>query len=204
VTDPEVPKLIQGIYNIPAPKTPRNDLVEIFLTGICKACGPIKADLNSQMLNKDVNPKSFVPAEELRLNTSVAPTTSPNRLGVLAGDLQGFPNGRRLTDDVIDIALQSVEGAAQSGKLVQALAAGDGVNENDVAFERSFPYVALPNTTAVNQGGGRSAQAPAPASTSESGGGGLSGGAIAGIVIGGVVVLLLLGAWAMRMGRRTT
>ena len=202
VTDPELPKLIEAIYNIPAPKTPRDDLVEIFLTGICKACGPIKADLNSQMLNEDVNAKAFVPAEELRLNMSVAPTESPNRLGVLAGDLQGFPNGRRLADDVIDIAVQSVEGAAQSGKLVQALAAGDGVNENDVAFESSFPYVALPNTTAVNQGSG-SAEAPAPASTSESDGG-LSGGAIVGIVIGGVVVVLLLGAWAMRMGRRTT
>ena len=47
---------------------------------------------------------------------------------MLAGDLQGFPNGRRLTDDVVDIALQAVEGAAQTGKLVDALAAGDTVD----------------------------------------------------------------------------
>ena len=36
VTDPEVPKLIEAIYKIPAPPTPRNDLVEVFLTGVCK------------------------------------------------------------------------------------------------------------------------------------------------------------------------
>ena len=151
VTDPIVPHLIQAIYGIPAPPTPRKDLVEIFLTGICKACGPIQADLNSQLLNKGVNPKNFVPSEELRLNTAIPPTAQPNRLGVLGGDLQGFPNGRRLSDDVIDIALQSLEGAAQSGHLVSALAAGDGVDANDVPFDAHFPYIALPHTGSVNQ-----------------------------------------------------
>ena len=73
---------------------------------------------------------------------------------MLAGDLQGFPNGRRLTDDVVDIALQAVEGAAQTGKLVDALAAGDKVDANDNAFGGPFPYVALPNVGAVNGGGG--------------------------------------------------
>jgi len=155
VKDPEVPKLIQGIYGIKPPATPRNDLVEIFLTGITtKAGGPIKADLNSQLNNADVNPSAFRPSEMLRLNLSVKPTAKPNRLGVLAGDLQGFPNGRRLTDDVVDIELQALEGAAQTGKLVGALAAGDGVNANDHPFGTSFPYVALPNVGAVNKGGG--------------------------------------------------
>ena len=65
---------------------------------------------------------------------------------MLAGDLQGFPNGRRLTDDVVDIELQAVEGAAQTGKLVDALAAGDKVDANDNAFGDTFPYVALPTT----------------------------------------------------------
>src|SRR5262249_41385321 len=135
VTDPEVPKLIQAIYNLPAPAAPRNDLVEIFLTGVTtKANGPIKADLNSQLMNADVNANAFVPAEELRLNLSVPLTAQPNRLGVLGGDLQGFPNGRRLADDVVDIELQALEGAAQTGKIVDALAAGDKVNANDNAF----------------------------------------------------------------------
>src|SRR5690349_14683128 len=155
VTDPELPKLIQGIYGVPAPPTPRNDLVEIYLTGVTtKANGPIKADLNSQLNNADVNPRRFQPAEELRLNLGVPVTAQPNRLGVLGGDLQGFPNGRRLTDDVVDISLQAVEGAAQTGKLVDALAAGDKVEANDNMFGAGFPYVALPNVGAVNKGGG--------------------------------------------------
>ena len=153
VTNPEVPALLQAIYGLKAPATPRNDLVEIFLTGISKnSGGPIKADLNSQLLNADVTPANFVPSEELRLNMAVPLTAKPNRLGVLANDLQGFPNGRRLTDDVVDIELQALEGAAQTGKLVPALAAGDGVNANEVAFSSAFPYVALPHDTSVNGG----------------------------------------------------
>jgi len=59
---------------------------------------------------------------------------------VIGGDTQGFPNGRRLGDDVIDIALQVVE-----GELVgSANDLGDGVNANDVAFSNTFPYLALP------------------------------------------------------------
>ena len=150
VKDPIVPKLVQAIYGIPAPATPRNDLVEIFLTGICKTCGPVQADLNSQLLNKGVSASHFVPSDELRLNMSVPPATDPNRLGVIGGDNAGFPNGRRLADDVIDIALQVMEGAATNGP-VAALAAGDGVNANDVAFGTTFPYVALPHDTSVNQ-----------------------------------------------------
>ncbi|MFC9131949.1 DUF4331 domain-containing protein [Streptomyces sp. NPDC057099] len=151
VKDPIVPKLIQNIYGVPAPATPRNDLVEIFLTGICKECGPIKADLNSQRLNADVDKAKVVPAEELRLNMSVPPAAKPNRLGVLGKDLAGFPNGRRLNDDVVDIELQALEGAAQTGKLVPALAAGDAVDTPYREPGDSFPYVALPNTAAVNQ-----------------------------------------------------
>ena len=157
VLKPEVPALIQSIYGIKAPATPRNDLAEIFATGIAKSAPtldgskpPIQADLNSQILNKDVDPKKFAPAEELRLNMSVPVTGQPNRLGVLAGDLQGFPNGRRLTDDVVDIELQALEGAAQTGKIVTALADGDGVNNNSEAFGTHFPYVGLPYDQSVN------------------------------------------------------
>jgi hypothetical protein len=162
VTNPEVPQLVEKIYGIKAPAAPRNDLKEIFLTGVCKACGPVQADLNSQMLNKDVNAKKFVPAEELRLNTAVAPTASPNRLGVLAKDLAGYPNGRRLNDDVVDIELQALEGAVQTGSIVMPLAAGDGVNTPASAIGHAFPYVALPNTGSVNQAGQASTQSGSP------------------------------------------
>ncbi|MGB3442634.1 MAG: DUF4331 domain-containing protein [Actinophytocola sp.] len=160
VSDPEVPKLVEAIYGIPAPPGPRADLVEIFLTGITtKLDGPIKADLNSQLNNADVDPRRFAPSEQLRLNTAIAPTAQPNRLGVLAGDLQGYPNGRRLTDDVLDIGVQALEGAAVNG-IVEPLAAGDGVNQNDSAFGSSFPYVALPHNTSVNSSSSGGAAAP--------------------------------------------
>lgn len=151
VKDPMVPKLIESIYKVPAPATPRNDLVEIFLTGICKECGPIKADLNSQRLNQDVDKSAVVPAEMLRLNMSVPPAAKPNRLGVLGKDLVSFPNGRKLNDDVVDIELQALEGAAQTGKIVPALAVSDAVDTPYREPGDTFPYVALPNTAAVNQ-----------------------------------------------------
>ncbi|WP_242553275.1 DUF4331 domain-containing protein [Streptomyces beijiangensis] len=153
VLDPELPKLIKAIYGIPAPATPRKDLQEIFLTGIAKAAGgPLAVDLNSQLMNRDINKRYFVPAEELRLNMSTPVTADPDRLGVLNGDFQGFPNGRRLGDDVVDIAIQALEGATP-GKFVKALAAGDGVNGPAVPFTPTFPYVALPYTGSVNQAG---------------------------------------------------
>jgi len=162
VTDPELPKLLQAIYQVPAPATPRNDLVEIYLTGITtKANGPIKADLNSQLNNADVSASRFRPSEMLRLNLSVPVSQTPSRLGVLGGDLQGFPNGRRLGDDVVDISVQAVAGAAQAGKLVDALAAGDAVDANDNEFGGTFPYLALPNVTR-----GTAAPAPVPSASS--------------------------------------
>ncbi|MFJ4967046.1 hypothetical protein EES43_25565 [Streptomyces sp. ADI96-02] len=189
VLDPILPKLIQKVYGVPAPATPRNDLAEIYLTGICKVCGPIKADLNAHRLNKDAPLRKIVPAEELRLNMAVPPTAAPQRLGVLAGDLAGFPNGRRLTDDVIDISLQAVEGAAQTGELVPALAEGDKVDTNEVPFGRSFPYLGLPHSTSVNAGpSGSSGQQSAMTHSNAA-------------FIGGAGALLL-GAGGLRLRRR--
>jgi len=126
VTNPEVPKLLQAIYGLQAPATPRNDLVQVFLTGV--------PGLNQ--------PPGVKPAEMLRLNVDVLPTSNPQRLGVLAGDIQGFPNGRRLADDVIDITLQ-----AAVGKLLGVnTTLGDGVDRNDVPFRSSFPYLGLPHS----------------------------------------------------------
>ncbi|MEV4312463.1 DUF4331 domain-containing protein [Actinocrispum sp. NPDC049592] len=192
VVNPELPKLIEQIYKIKAPDTPRDDLKEIFLTGVTtKAGGPIKADLNSQLNNADVDANRFAASEMLRLNMGVMPTAQPNRLGVLAGDLQGFPNGRRLTDDVVDIAIQAMEGAAQSGKLVDALATGDKVDANDVAFEQRFPYVAVPNNQAVNTNAVQQAQVEKKSSIlPDLPAGALVGGAIGALVLlGGAVYL---------------
>jgi hypothetical protein len=150
INDPEVPRLLQRLYGIPAPAAPRADLAELYLTGLTtKAGGPIAADLNSPLANPDVDPGAFRPSEQLRLNLSTPVTAEPSRLGVLGGDLQGFPNGRRLTDDVVDISLQALAGAAQTGTLVDARGTGDRVDANDQDFSGTFPYVALPNTATV-------------------------------------------------------
>jgi hypothetical protein len=108
---------------------------------------------------------TVVPAEELRLNTSIAPSASPKRMGVLAGDTAGFPNGRRLADDVVDIELQALEGILLPNHPAAVATLGDGVNTNDVAFGRSFPYLALPHSTAVNSGSGAAVQSGRSAGT---------------------------------------
>ena len=65
--------------------------------------------------------------------------------------MAGYPNGRRLNDDVVDIEVQALEGAGV-GQAVIALAGGDGVNVPANPIAASFPYVALPNTASVNEG----------------------------------------------------
>jgi len=155
VQEPEVPQLIELIYGIEAPATPREDLVEVFLTGICKGSSgcpsgtaALEADLNSQKLNADVVDANFVASEMLRLNMSVPVAADPKRLGALEGDFQGFPNGRRLTDDVVDIELKVLEGALLGADTDVFT---DAVDANDVPFLDEFPYVAQPHQRAVNR-----------------------------------------------------
>jgi hypothetical protein len=126
VLDPELPKLLQAVYGIAAPPTPRNDLVAAFLTGV--------PGLNQ--------PPNVRPSEMLRLNTDVLPSGNSHRLGVVGGDPAGFPNGRRLTDDVVDIAEQVMVGVLTGVRTTL----GDGVDVNDVPFRTTFPYVALPHS----------------------------------------------------------
>jgi hypothetical protein len=135
---PEVSRLEGGLYAALAPidTTNRTDLVAILLTGVpgLNFTGPRKADL-------------------LRLNTSIPPSATPSRLGVLDGDLAGFPNGRRLSDDVVDIELRAF--AQGYGVFLHNLLGlpnknpnnllGDGVDANDMPFLPSFPYVAAPH-----------------------------------------------------------
>ncbi|MFI4865858.1 MAG: DUF4331 domain-containing protein [Steroidobacterales bacterium] len=104
VTNPSLPVLLQVLFGsagVKAPNVyPRTDLEAAFLTGVSGLNQPIKA----------------TPAEELRLNTSTAvtPMASQNDLGVLGGDLSGFPNGRRPIDDVVDITLRVAMGVLLS------------------------------------------------------------------------------------------
>jgi hypothetical protein len=132
VLDPEVPKLLKLLFNVTSPPAPRDDLVTIFLKGI--------PGLNQ--------PPNVTPSEELRLNVAIPPAGVPQRLGVLAGDLAGFPNGRRVGDDVTDIALRAMAGATpltpgfNNGINAQLT---DGVDGNDVPYLDVFPYLGLPH-----------------------------------------------------------
>jgi Domain of unknown function (DUF4331) len=131
VQDPIPGRLIPAIYGVDVPPAPRDDLVTIFLTGI--------PDLNQ--------PANVVPSEQLRLNLAVPPSDDPDPLGVLAGDNAGFPNGRRLTDDVVDISLRAVAGATPftpDFNVAPNNALADGVDANDKEFSASFPYLADP------------------------------------------------------------
>jgi len=135
---PELSGLVNLLY--PAlpdiPTTDRQDLVAVLLTGV-----------------PSLNYTGATKADELRLNTSIPVAASPNKLGVLAGDFAGFPNGRRLGDDVVDIELRAV--ACGYGPILHAALGlcdlspndqlGDGVDANDEPFLSTFPYVAAPH-----------------------------------------------------------
>ena len=166
VQDPEIPQLIEGIYKIDNPNKiagfeNRPDLVATFLTGFSKknadgtqsgtgslTKGSVAADLNALSLN-EVSPNP-APAEYLRLNVNVPPTAPTDkaysRLGVVGGDLAGFPNGRRLGDDVIDVALQVLEGKLIPGHNSGIDGLGDGVDGNDMKVDTAFPYIPAPHT----------------------------------------------------------
>ena len=141
VTDPELAHLLNVFFNLGAPEHGRNDLVTVFLTGI-----------------KGINQAANLtrPGEELRLNLNTPVShTDPNAVnseGLLGGEADGFPNGRRLADDVTDIELQAVDGATCFLATPQCTPGaqppgglGDGITHNDVPYLTNFPYVADPH-----------------------------------------------------------
>lgn len=149
VLDPELPRIIQtalsvfyGI-NITIPPPPRNDLVSIFATGI-----PVNAVTGP---NYTTFLSDGVPHEYLRLNTAIpiTPIASMNRLGLLGGDVAGFPNGRRPFDDVTDIALRAVLGGTPftpAFNIAPNNVVGDGVSSNpEGPLLTRFPYLLPPN-----------------------------------------------------------
>ena len=105
-----------------------------------------RGDISAALLKRGAEPEQHrhdqggpAPAEPV---TPVSATPQP--MGVLQGDVQGFPNGRRLTDDVVDIELRVIGGAVfdLAGGTANKLPLGDGVNQNDLGFQAAFPYVA--------------------------------------------------------------
>ena len=120
---------LNQLFDLGIKETDRTDIVQALLTGIPGV---------TQIGN---NP---APADTLKINLGVPPSATENRFGVIGGDNAGFPNGRRLADDVVDITLRVVGGylvpAAQGGK---KLPLGDGVDRNDQAFLGDVPVRAV-------------------------------------------------------------
>ena len=138
VQDPELPHLLNAVYGTDIPDSDdstagiqRADLIQVFLTGV-------------PTLNQPAHVKA---SEMLRLNTAIAPcSTDCSTLGVIGGDVAGFPNGRRLSDDIIDVSLRVVLGVLLPDHQALADTIGDGVDANDVPFLDAFPYVAYPSS----------------------------------------------------------
>lgn len=157
--------LINTLYPavIDAPTSGRNDLVRVFLRGVPGLNRfPFVADPN----DPDAGLGS-APAEYMRLNAAIPATASGsvNRLGVIAGDLAGYPNGRRVGDDVVDITARvaagvlllgnACAGGTQSCNQFPNNALGDGVTQNDLPYRTSFPYLGSPRDGYTNQFRGR-------------------------------------------------
>ena len=146
VQQPEVPVRLVEVYpgvfpNLAAYSKPRADLVAILLTGIPAGIIPGFQNFTGQTL-----------ADLMRLNMAIPPATAPNTLGILGGDLAGFPNGRRVFDDVFTIELRALAGVTiplVDPSFTPDAAASqvtDGVTPSNInsPFLASFPYLGTP------------------------------------------------------------
>ena len=129
--DPLIARVANAVFGFEIPTPPRTDLLPLVTYA-----PPIAA--------KTSHPGPV--ADMLRLNTGVpaTPAASRKRLGLIAGDAAGFPNGRRLTDDVVDIVERVALGGVLAGSKFDVSPnnlLGDGVNAADVPPQETFPYV---------------------------------------------------------------
>ena len=141
VVDPQLAQILAAVFGVPVPAAPRNDLVAIFATGI--PVNPITGANYTTFLSDGQ------PHEMMRLNVAIGPSASPSRLGLLGGDVAGFPNGRRVFDDVVDIALRAVAGGTPftpATNIAPNNVLGDGVSNNDLLFLTRFPYLSTPHS----------------------------------------------------------
>jgi hypothetical protein len=142
--DPLVPRVLASV-GVPVPPAPRTDLLPLvqYMAPICPGCKPA-----------DAGPV----ADLLRLNTGIPPTPpeSQKRLGFLAGDSAGYPNGRRPVDDVFDISLRALAGILVDGTKY-GTPLGDGVNTPSAPLPDVFPFVApaYSGRDSVHQGPGQ-------------------------------------------------
>ena len=135
-----LPVLYPGVFpNLAAYNKDRADLAAILLTGIPSGVVPGFQNFTGT-----------TQADLLRLNLAVAPTAQPNPIGLIAGDAAGFPNGRRLTDNIVAIELRAIAGATiplvdptftPDGAAAQLT---DGTSNTNPPLLPNFPYVGTP------------------------------------------------------------
>jgi len=135
-----LPVLYPGVFpNLAAYTQPRADLHAILLTGIPSGVVPGFQNFTGA-----------VEADLLRLNVAIPPSANPHDLGLVAGDPAGFPNGRRLNDDVVTIELRAVAGLTiplvdpSFTPDAAASAVQDGTTNTNAATTNRFPYLGLP------------------------------------------------------------
>lgn len=129
--DPLIARVFNAVYGFEIPTPPRTDLLPLVTYA-----APIAP----------MGTKPGPIADLMRLNTGVPPTpiAKRSRLGLIAGDGAGYPNGRRLTDDVVDITERVAIGGILAGSKFNVAPnnlLGDGVNASDVPPQETFPYV---------------------------------------------------------------
>ena len=145
VKQPELAKLLPVLYpgvfpHLAGLTADRADLVAILLTGIPSGVVPGFQNFTGS-----------TPADMLRLNVAIPPASSPNPLGLIGGDVAGFPNGRRVFDDVVTIELRAIAGATfplVSPSYTPDAAASlvtDGVGPGPNRYQSTFPYLGLPH-----------------------------------------------------------
>jgi hypothetical protein len=127
VVKPELAAVLNALFSVGAPEDDRTDIVQALLQGI-------------PGLNQHSGVKGPPAVDTIKLNLGTPPAGMENRFGVIGGDTAGYPNGRRLGDDVVDIDLQVVAGFLKGNKVPL----GDGVDRNDKPFLATFPYLAAP------------------------------------------------------------
>ncbi len=168
---PTLPALINALFEVPPPATPRLDLVAAFVTGIRTDVNGTPTNFTQPQAITDANAEEItLGGEMLRLNTAFPGGPAPqlaqqNSLGFLACDLFGFPNGRRPYDDVVDIELTVAEGALTGDNGLQSCdvsgpeptvvdggIVNDGALPNRDDYLNEFPYLDTPIPGATNPG----------------------------------------------------
>jgi hypothetical protein len=149
VHDPKPPHRIARFSSLKAPAAPRKDVEALFMRGIGKDNGSkFGYDLNTHTMNADADKSKIVPAEELRLNLTTPVTADPEPNGVLDGDKQGFPNGRRLNDTIDPVLLRVLMGEPEvkdAGRVLPKPV----VNVMPADAQNTFPYLNPPHAVEV-------------------------------------------------------